>query len=667
MSKFIALLASLLCSLHCYAVDNSKVAIGAKFNEGRRFLAEGKFQEALNTFNEISTNKEIDTWAKLFGVDALIGLGKYDTAKISLKELNNNSLTKLENLYSKKLSIEISLLGGVKYNSSNVEKSFSDFYKSRSNILESNTKFLQAVMHCRNGRYISCLKSLQDIRSKYPKSITAEKAYRFQASVLETNFLNKASILSNGFWLTELKTLNKEGKFKESDSVFLTRIAPSKPLEIKDSALFLQRVITLQGLKDKNSLAELLNNNTSKGNALRSLALSQLANDAWNKSEYAELESYLTKIGHSAYTIYLKARVLEENSKYELAMKEYEQLIKIGGHEYIYPAGMRLAWLYFREGKSKEGIKILSFIKKKDPGTNYFDSQAVNYWSSQNPKVDQDPRLFYYWLSMGKNVVTPEILTGKPAELKLISSSQCNFSKVDLSEKQKLHLKEIAEFGLYDIVREELKLIDKSQSQNMSEVRARAKFISDLGAPSESIKELRASDELFALLEKNCLGLLLDILYPQKYWDIFEKEAKRTGIDTFLLAAITRTESAFDPLAISRSGAMGLMQLMPQTAVLEGFNGFKEGKPENAFIPDENIKLGANHLMRLMEKWDGKWHLVIAAYNAGSVAVQRWIDRYPDTPPEVWIELIPYKETRNYVKKVLGSYWAYKNNIANKE
>ena len=118
-----------------------------------------------------------------------------------------------------------------------------------------------------------------------------------------------------------------------------------------------------------------------------------------------------------------------------------------------------------------------------------------------------------------------------------------------------------------------------------------------------------------------------------RYADIIREHAGRHGLSADLVSAVIQVESAFNPRALSPKGAMGLMQLMPSTATEYGVL--------HPFDPDENIGAGVAYLRRLMDRYDGRVELALAAYNAGPGAV----DKYGETVP-------PYQETRNYVRKI---------------
>ena len=155
--------------------------------------------------------------------------------------------------------------------------------------------------------------------------------------------------------------------------------------------------------------------------------------------------------------------------------------------------------------------------------------------------------------------------------------------------------------------------------------------------------------------------------YPRAYWNIIKKEAEQRGLDPYLILALIRQESLFDPDAISPASALGLMQLIPSTAGREAANmGLTYPGPDKLFEPDLNLRLGIHHLKGLREKYPNSLAKALAAYNAGRHPVNRWEKRFASLDEEEFIERIPYRETRGYVKLVLRNYWIYKELYDNK-
>jgi soluble lytic murein transglycosylase len=157
----------------------------------------------------------------------------------------------------------------------------------------------------------------------------------------------------------------------------------------------------------------------------------------------------------------------------------------------------------------------------------------------------------------------------------------------------------------------------------------------------------------------------LEIRFPLDYQRLVKQEAKNNDIDPAWIFAIMRQESMFDKNAHSPVGALGLMQLMPPTARLVARKvGMK--KPSKSIIlqPSTNIRLGSRYLKMLSDQFRGHHILAIPGYNAGPHRAQTWMKR--SAPVDIWIESIPFDETRLYVKRVL-SYWVlYDYRLGNK-
>ncbi len=149
--------------------------------------------------------------------------------------------------------------------------------------------------------------------------------------------------------------------------------------------------------------------------------------------------------------------------------------------------------------------------------------------------------------------------------------------------------------------------------------------------------------------------------YPRPFRKEVERWAKASNVDPDLLQALMREESLFRPWARSTAGAIGLTQLMPGTA-RNVARSLKLGPVDPWMLrrPSLNIRLGAAYLGELLSSLDGSKVRAVAAYNAGPLAVARWVRARPGVEIDEWVEQIPVSETRDYVKRVLGSYEAYR-------
>jgi|GEM_PF-245652 len=152
----------------------------------------------------------------------------------------------------------------------------------------------------------------------------------------------------------------------------------------------------------------------------------------------------------------------------------------------------------------------------------------------------------------------------------------------------------------------------------------------------------------------------LRLIFPAEYMDIVQKEADANQIDPILILGLIKQESAFDPSAVSSSGASGLMQLMPATAV-DTEAGVKRA---DLVFPEVNVRIGTKYLRQMLTRFNGNIAMALAGYNAGPNAVARWIkEGKAERGMLEFIEAIPYKETREYVAAIIRNHYWYSKRL----
>jgi soluble lytic murein transglycosylase len=163
----------------------------------------------------------------------------------------------------------------------------------------------------------------------------------------------------------------------------------------------------------------------------------------------------------------------------------------------------------------------------------------------------------------------------------------------------------------------------------------------------------------FALdLAQNGGGNWSRYLFPHAYWATVSTQAQTKGLDPYLVLALIRQESLFNPEAVSPAQAYGLMQLLPKTAAR--VTHVSSVSAASLMDPEFNIGAGTAYLRQLLDMYNGNQMMAVAAYNAGEHAVDKWRSRYTDLEPDEFVESISFRETRNYVKLVLRNYRTYR-------
>ena len=153
---------------------------------------------------------------------------------------------------------------------------------------------------------------------------------------------------------------------------------------------------------------------------------------------------------------------------------------------------------------------------------------------------------------------------------------------------------------------------------------------------------------------------VLSVIFPIAYWDLIREHSRENGLDPYFVAALVAQESTFVADVKSAANAYGLMQLLPSTARMYARKLNLPYSPRLLTEPDANIRMGTAYLADKLREF-GDLHLALASYNAGERAVHRWQGERPDLATDEFIDDIPYPETQNYVKRILGTADDYRH------
>jgi soluble lytic murein transglycosylase-like protein/tetratricopeptide (TPR) repeat protein len=180
------------------------------------------------------------------------------------------------------------------------------------------------------------------------------------------------------------------------------------------------------------------------------------------------------------------------------------------------------------------------------------------------------------------------------------------------------------------------------------------------GRPAESFRVARRLAQRIPIPCRAGAPLYLyNLTYPLYYYDMIKKTATADSIDPFLVLGVMRQESVFNAGIFSKAGAVGLLQLMPETAKTVAKSLSERFSAESLKVPATNIRYGSHYLRNLLMQCNGDLITAIAGYNAGPIKAKRWQEKNQGKPFDLLVEDVGFDETRNYVKKVLANYWTY--------
>ncbi|NOZ87452.1 MAG: lytic transglycosylase domain-containing protein, partial [Deltaproteobacteria bacterium] len=231
----------------------------------------------------------------------------------------------------------------------------------------------------------------------------------------------------------------------------------------------------------------------------------------------------------------------------------------------------------------------------------------------------------------------------------------------DMSPKMRNILNEttiLSSHGLFKEAAEKLSATGGMAGFSKTETIFFIRLIETLGFPD---KAFRLAKKAAGRIFKGMDSMLLQAIFPRPFANDISLISKNYNIDPLFLYAVMRQESAFNPAAISKAGAIGLMQLMPETGkAMAGFRKIPAFSPNRLLDVNTSLDFSAWYLSRLLQKYRGNIALAAAAYNAGEEKLDEWIDRFGPGPIKVFIEDIPFDETRHYTKAVLAGYSMYR-------
>ena len=219
---------------------------------------------------------------------------------------------------------------------------------------------------------------------------------------------------------------------------------------------------------------------------------------------------------------------------------------------------------------------------------------------------------------------------------------------------------ELRTLGLEQDAARELGALTDRYSRDPMALAALSMMLNEVGAYHHALRLVRSRfREKLERTGGTVADGLWNVAYPTGLIPTI-KMSGANGVDPFLVAAIIREESQYDWRAVSRVGAIGLMQVMPATAnAVAQQHHLPSLSREDLFDQETNIRIGTRYVEQLFTQFAGNVVQTIAAYNAGPLVVGTWAATYRGLSEDEFVELIQYQETRQYVKRVLRSYKEY--------
>ena len=360
------------------------------------------------------------------------------------------------------------------------------------------------------------------------------------------------------------------------------------------------------------------------------------------------------------------------------AFRELQQRFPTGSRASY--AHWKAAWLTLRQGHNDEAKKEFDQQIALYPTSN--ETSAALYWRARLAEEDNQPGMArayyqklsdryrnYYYAELGrerlKKLPEGSDPPGQYPQLDHVAPLD-HTEKVTLSEPptDDLHLQKaelLGNGGLIDFAVRELQAAASANGGNWSLAQT-AQLYADTGYYDRAIEAMKHSvPSYFAVDIPTLPREYWEALFPRPYWTDLKRFSTENSLDPYLVASLIRQESEFNPVAVSRANAVGLMQLLPKTGkAVANQVKLKRYSPSQLYTAPVNLQLGTRYFRGMVDKFGGSVDYALAAYNAGSDRVEEWLGqgKYRDEPE--FVESIPFTETREYVQAIVRNASVYK-------
>jgi len=613
-----------------------------QFKKGYCFIKLGQYQQGVTRLKGLEDQlPELGDYVIYFQAAGYENLGDYDSSGTLFNKiltqypqsgLKKKTLTRLGNLYTQ---------SGGYINAERIFRSLSLEEKDRG--LKASYLYGLGEALEKQGKYGDALNTYKSIWVQYPETKSSSDAYTaltnisnsqgtsFQPS--QSDYLERADILfDKSRWSAALNNYNK---------------LSSKSTEVRTNI-----GIAMVNTKKFNEAENILKNiNSPRSLFWRGKLKTKQGLDSQASQLYTQIHQLYPSSPLAAEGLYNAARLYQINDQTQQAIKTYDILIRsYPRNKYAEDGAWNLGWIYYRKGQYREAHGTFSAFTDSESS---FNASNAKYWKARTlekqGKRDEahvqyrelagsTTPTYHTYLAQKKSGYTPAFTNPESTVL----SPQAN------SRKDKAQML----IGLGMPEEAQLEIVAMEDEANTKEEFVIVSLLySQVDDYNQSIKVAQG----LGLPQANRLS------YPKGFQEFVGPYAKKYGVDELLVYSIIREESRFQKNVVSPADAVGLMQLIPPTARTVarqiGINGFSTAM---LTIPRINIEMGIFYFKQVLDQFNGDVELALASYNAGPHRAADWKVRFYGLEKDEFIEEVPFKETRNYIRRILRSYGAYK-------
>lgn len=531
------------------------------------------------------------------------------------------------------------------------------------------------------GQTAKASEAFANVYYNMPTSADADAAYS------ELKKLSVAAQPSVVLRKTRADLLMKAHRYSDAADEYRELLIHASPAERPAEELALADALHRSG-RNREAKAELsvLPQATAEQDAQRLYILAEVA---WSSDENELFYQLVDQLRQTAPTSPWLESALLSVANLHLVHHEYDQALDAFRElQQRFPKGTRAsyahwktAWLTLRMGRNDEAKKLFEEQIAAYAAGN--EANAALYWRARLAEEDNDTamaRAFYQKLSdRYRNYYYAELARERLQKLPAGADPPGQYPLLDrippLEHGDKITLAEVpaddlhyqkakllGNGGLIDLAVREL---DKAASDDEDKSWApaeTAQLYIDTGHYDRAIEFMKHSvPSYFAVDIPTLPREYWEALFPRPYWSDLKKFAVANGLDPYLVASLIRQESEFNPIAVSRANAVGLMQLLPRTGKLVAHQvALKRYNPSQLYTPTVNLQLGTRYFRGMVDQFGGSFEQALAAYNAGSDRVVEWMGQGKYRDAAEFVESIPFTETREYVQAIMRNTSVYR-------